>query len=114
MKRHYFDLNPLGSDQYFDQLENDLSQLRQARKLRPCPSPEPLPWVEWIQRRGMRKFFTYSQLAEALAHDGGPRVERLKLRRFIAKYLPEVFTFRSQFKFNRNVTIAKENKNEGK
>jgi len=112
MDRKCFDIDALGCDQAAEQFEKDLSELRQARKLRPCPSPELLPWVSLLQRHGMRKFFSYSQLAETLAVAGGPRIERLKLRRFIAKYLPEVFKFRSQFKFNRSVAIAKDNQNE--
>ncbi len=114
MKQKCFDVSADNSDQAIDQFANDLSQLRQARKLRPCPFPELLRSVDLIMRLGMKKRFSYSELAEALARDGGLRVDRLKLRRFVAKYLPDVFRFRSQFKFNRNVAIAKENKDECK
>ena len=112
MNRVKFGLNVASSEFEVEQSEKALSDLRKARKLRPRPTPELLKRVEWIRRFGTRKFFSYSELSEALAHAGGPRVERLKLRRFIAKYLPEVFKFRSQFQFNRNVEIAKENQNE--
>jgi len=112
MKHYDFVLPESVSEEDLDLHEKDLRELREARKVRPRSASDLLLWVGWLEKRGKRKFFSYQQLADTLADARGPHVTRLQLRRFIEKNLPQVFEFRSQFEFNRNVPVAKESKND--
>ncbi|MCA3027715.1 MAG: hypothetical protein ING66_03865 [Rhodocyclaceae bacterium] len=95
--------------------EDDRAQLVRARKARLRPASKLLLYVDRIQQLGMQKYFSYSAIAEKLVQEGGPKVHRLALRRFVERNLPDVFAFRSNFEFNRShPQSAKENTHEEK
>jgi hypothetical protein len=92
--------------------ENERAQLAHARKARPRPASKLLLYVNRIRELGLQKRFSYAALSEKISAEGGPAVDRLTLRRFVEQNLPDVFLFRSKFKFNRNPQPFKENTHE--
>jgi hypothetical protein len=84
------------------QEKQNIADLRKARRTRSKPFERLIPYLEMIQRFGLSGHFSYQDLVEAVAFRGCHRVSRNAMRRFVQRYVPEVFAMRSQCRHNRN------------
>lgn len=74
---------------------------RKARRTKLRSLSSLIPFLGVIVQRGLTGRFSYRDLVDVVADQGGPRVRRLVMYRFVKAYALEVFALRTNHQCNR-------------